>query len=76
MIKGGPPLEMAYKVDCVVFDKTRTLTLGKTRVAAFRVLGQHTEEEVLRLAASVESGSEHPLAQARCSCSPRSPLAE
>jgi len=65
LIKGGDALETAHKLFAVVFDKTGTLTQGKpdvTDIAAF----SHSinEEEILKLAASVEQYSEHPLAQA------------
>ena len=52
------------KVDTLVVDKTGTLTEGKPRVAAVVALPGFTEDEVLRLAASLERGSEHPLAAA------------
>jgi len=64
LIKDGETLETAHKVDTVVFDKTGTLTLGKPKVHRIAGLNSFTEEEVLRIAASAEKGSEHPLAKA------------
>jgi Cu+-exporting ATPase len=48
----------------VAFDKTGTLTVGRPKLTALRVLPGMTEDEVLRVAASLQSGSEHPLARA------------
>ena len=64
LIKGGDILELTHKLDKVVFDKTGTLTEGKPQVSNCVALGNLTTEELLQLAASVESGSNHPLAQA------------
>ncbi len=66
ILKGGEALEKAYKVTAIVFDKTGTLTVGKPVVTNFVMLPQATidEGEALFLAASVEQGSEHPLARA------------
>jgi P-type Cu+ transporter len=64
LIKGGEALEAAHKLTTVVLDKTGTLTRGKpelTEVVATNGLG---EDEVLRLAASAERTSEHPLGEA------------
>ncbi|MGB9071872.1 MAG: heavy metal translocating P-type ATPase [Terriglobales bacterium] len=58
LIKNAEALETLEKVDTIVFDKTGTLTEGKPKVTAYSDL------EVLRLAASVERASEHPLAAA------------
>ncbi len=64
LIKNAEALEILEKVDTLVVDKTGTLTEGKPHLAALvAVLGQD-ENEVLRLAASLERGSEHPLATA------------
>ena len=66
LFKGGEYLEMARKVKTVVFDKTGTLTKGKPSVTDIVDLtnGALGDAELLRLAAIVESGSEHPLSQA------------
>lgn len=52
------------KIDTIVIDKTGTLTEGKPKVTAIRAAGNIDENELLRLAASLEQGSEHPLAGA------------
>ncbi len=64
LIKGGESLEMAHRVNTVVFDKTGTLTVGKPSLTDLVPDGGVSEDELLRLAASVERGSEHPLARA------------
>jgi len=64
LIRGGEALETAHKLNAVVLDKTGTLTEGKPSVTDIVALAPHTEEEVLRLAASAEKGSEHPLGEA------------
>lgn len=64
LIKGGEILQRAGDVDTVVFDKTGTLTEGKPAVTAVFTTGANSEEDLLRLAASVEDNSEHPLATA------------
>ncbi|MFA6889311.1 MAG: heavy metal translocating P-type ATPase [Candidatus Woesearchaeota archaeon] len=64
LIKGGDALETAHKLYAVVFDKTGTLTQGKPEVTDIISIGKISENEILRLAASVEKNSEHPLAQA------------
>ena len=62
LVRNAEALERLEKVDTVVVDKTGTLTEGKPQVASIVVQPGFTEEEVLRLAASVEAASEHPLA--------------
>jgi P-type Cu+ transporter len=64
LFKGGEYLEIAKKVKTVVFDKTGTLTRGKPSVTDIIALSALGEDEILRLAAIAESGSEHPLGQA------------
>src|SRR5919109_103087 len=65
LFKGGEYLEIARKVRTVVFDKTGTLTKGRPEVTDVISLSSDIEEqELLRLAAIAESGSEHPLGQA------------
>jgi Cu+-exporting ATPase len=60
LVRGAGALEQAHKLDVVVFDKTGTLTVGKPQVTDILARGE-TDAEVLRLAASVEQFSEHPL---------------
>ena len=64
LIKGGDALETAHKLYAVVFDKTGTLTIGKPKVTDILAVHGTSEKEVLRIAASIEKHSEHPLAQA------------
>ena len=64
LIKNGNALEIANKINLVVFDKTGTITYGKPEVTDIIKLGNLTEDEILRLSASVERNSEHPLAEA------------
>ncbi|MCI1270082.1 MAG: heavy metal translocating P-type ATPase [Sphingobium sp.] len=64
LIKNAEALERMEKVDTLVVDKTGTLTEGKPAVVAVKTAGGFEEKEVLRLAASLERSSEHPLAQA------------
>lgn len=62
LIRDRSAFERARALDAVVFDKTGTLTEGRFGVTDVIPLGGHREEEVLRLAASLESRSEHPIA--------------
>jgi Cu+-exporting ATPase len=64
LIKNAEALEIFEKVDTLVVDKTGTLTEGKPRVASVHPLPGWDAAEVLRLAATLERGSEHPLAAA------------
>ncbi|MEA3251867.1 MAG: copper-translocating P-type ATPase [Pseudomonadota bacterium] len=64
LIKNAEALERFAKVDTLIVDKTGTLTEGKPKLVAVLPEEGHDEAEVLRLAASLEKGSEHPLAEA------------
>jgi Cu+-exporting ATPase len=64
LIKNAEALERFAKVDILIVDKTGTLTVGKPKLVAVLPAAGHDEDEVLRLAASLERGSEHPLAEA------------
>ena len=64
LIKNAEALERMEKIDTLVIDKTGTLTEGKPKVVAVVPLPGFDEAQVLHLAASVERGSEHPLAAA------------
>jgi Cu+-exporting ATPase len=64
LIKNAEALERLEKIDTLVVDKTGTLTEGKPKVVAIMSVSGYEENEVLRLAASVEKASEHPLASA------------
>jgi Cu+-exporting ATPase len=64
LIKNAEALERFEKVDTLIVDKTGTLTMGKPRLVDVLPQPGHDEAEVLRLAASLERGSEHPLAEA------------
>ena len=64
LIKNAEALERFEKVDTLVIDKTGTLTEGRPSVTAIKVTAGFDEAELLRLAASLERGSEHPLADA------------
>jgi P-type Cu+ transporter len=64
LIKGGEALEGAHALDTVVIDKTGTLTRGEPELTDVVVTNGIPEEEFLRLVASAERGSEHPLGEA------------
>lgn len=64
LVKGGEVMEILSKVDILVFDKTGTLTKGKPEVTDIKTFGEIRENEILRLAAEAESGSEHHLGKA------------
>lgn len=64
LIKNAEALERFAKVDTLIVDKTGTLTEGEPRLVAVEAEDGFDESEVLRLAASLERGSEHPLAEA------------
>ncbi len=64
LIKNAEVLETMERVDMLVVDKTGTLTEGKPHLVSMKTLNGSMEADVLRLAASIERGSEHPLAAA------------
>jgi Cu+-exporting ATPase len=64
LIKNAEALERFEKIDTLIVDKTGTLTEGRPAVTSIQAAGGFDETEVLRLAASLERGSEHPLADA------------
>jgi Cu+-exporting ATPase len=64
LIKNAEALEVLEKVDTLVVDKTGTLTEGKPALTSMATVSGYSEAELLRLAASLERGSEHPLAAA------------
>ncbi|MGE5782812.1 MAG: copper-translocating P-type ATPase, partial [Nitrososphaerales archaeon] len=64
LIRGAEYLELSEKIDTVVLDKTGTITKGEPSVTDIVPFNDYSDKGVLLLAASVESGSEHPLAQA------------
>jgi len=64
LIKNAEALEIFERVDTLVIDKTGTLTEGKPRLVTVQPAGEVGEDELLRLAAALERGSEHPLAAA------------
>ena len=64
LIRDAEALELFEKIDVVVVDKTGTLTEGKPKLVAVESAGDLGEDDLVRLAASLERGSEHPLAAA------------
>lgn len=64
LIKGPEILESTRQIDTIVLDKTGTITEGQMSVAAAQPADGHTQQDVLRLAAAAEQGSEHPIARA------------
>ncbi len=64
LIKDAESLEIAHKINTIIFDKTGTLTKGKPEVTEIVSANKATKDEILKLAASVEKGSEHSLAEA------------
>ena len=64
LIKGGEALEAAHRIDTVILDKTGTITCGQPRVTDVIPMNGYSEAAVLRLAASAERYSEHPLGRA------------
>jgi Cu+-exporting ATPase len=64
LIRNAEALERLEKVDTLLFDKTGTLTVGRPAVTSIESLGSLGDAEILRLAASLERGSQHPIAAA------------
>ena len=64
LIRSAETLEKSYKISAVLLDKTGTLTQGEPRVTDIVALSSYSQGEILRLAASAEYGSEHPLGEA------------
>jgi Cu+-exporting ATPase len=64
LIRGGEALEQARKINTIVLDKTGTLTRGKPAVTGVIATNGLSEPDLLRLAAAIEVGSEHPLGEA------------
>jgi len=64
LIKDAQALELAHRADTVAFDKTGTLTVGQPRLTAFEPAAGQDRKALLQAAASLQSGSEHPLARA------------
>jgi Cu+-exporting ATPase len=64
LIRGAEYLERSQKITTIVFDKTGTLTKGEPEVTDIISVGELSEKEILEYGGSVESGSEHPIAQA------------
>ena len=64
LIRNGEALQSASKITTMVLDKTGTITEGAPKVTDVVIVSDHSHNDVLSLAASLESGSEHPLAMA------------
>jgi P-type Cu+ transporter len=64
LVRNARALETMEKVDTIIVDKTGTLTEGRPRLVTMQAFAGYSDEDVLRLAASLERASEHPLAQA------------
>eukprot|EP01156_Anaeramoeba_ignava_P011189 Anaeramoba_ignava/a482271_55.p1 GENE.a482271_55~~a482271_55.p1 ORF type:complete len:799 (-),score=118.63 a482271_55:529-2925(-) len=64
LVKSGVSLEIAHKINTIVLDKTGTITKGKPEVTDFYNYTKYSDKELLRFIATVESQSEHPLADA------------
>ncbi|UPJ61487.1 heavy metal translocating P-type ATPase [Bradyrhizobium sp. 192] len=75
LIKNAEALERMEKIDTLVVDKTGTLTEGKPKVVSIVPVSGFVEDDILRLAASVERASEHPLADAIVRAAKEKPLA-
>jgi Cu+-exporting ATPase len=75
LVRNAEALEVLEKVDTLVVDKTGTLTLGKPRLSGIIAAEVSSEDEVLRIAASLERASEHPLAAAILSAAGKKKIA-
>ncbi len=64
LIRSAETLEKAKQVNTILLDKTGTLTVGEPKVTNIKTIGKYSGEDVLRLAAAAERGSEHPLGEA------------
>jgi Cd2+/Zn2+-exporting ATPase len=64
LVKGGAHLEAVARLRALAVDKTGTITEGRPAVQGVDIIGQHTEEDILRFAAAVDAHSSHPLAAA------------
>ncbi|MBR3898590.1 MAG: copper-translocating P-type ATPase [Bacilli bacterium] len=64
LIKNSETLENAYKIDTVVFDKTGTLTYGKLKIFKINNYSNYSNNELLKIIASIENKSSHPIANA------------
>jgi len=64
LFKNAEAIEIMRQIDTLVVDKTGTLTVGRPKLASIRAIDRWTETDVLRVAAALERGSEHPLAAA------------
>lgn len=64
LFKNAEAIEELRKIDTLIVDKTGTLTEGKPRLAVYKPVGNYSSEMLLGYAASIEKGSEHPLARA------------
>ena len=64
LVKNSTTLEYASKVDTIIFDKTGTITYGKTKISKIFNYSNYTDKELLSIAASIENNSDHPIAKA------------
>ena len=64
LFRSAEAIEALAAADTLVLDKTGTLTVGRPRITGVSAFGQHSEDDVLRVAAAIEAASEHPLARA------------
>lgn len=63
LIKSGEHLERTHKMDTIIFDKTGTITKGEPELTNILTFNDYNRDEILRISASVEKASEHPLGQ-------------